>query len=479
LQFIFLLQFSKEIILLEVMESSDLYKNFKGKRVLVMGLGRFGGGIGVSKFLAQEGAHVKVTDLAGEDELTESIKQLAGLNIEYHLGGHREEDFAEADLIVVNPAVHKDSPWLKVAREHKVRLTSEMNIFFALCPTPIIGVTGSNGKSTTTAMIGEILKASRGKANNQQGNSKVWVGGNIGQGSLLARIKEISRADIVVLELSSFQLYDLGEVECSPHIAVVTNIAPNHLDWHGSMKEYINAKQNIFRFQNQNDYLVLNSEDEELKKWGELTDSKVVWYPEGDRGLRNREYEIEDIKLKVPGRHNRMNAAAALAAVGTMGLDLAEALKALEEYAGLEHRLEFVGEIEGVRYYNDSIATTPESAIAALESFNQKKIMILGGYDKKIPFEGLVKKIAGEVEAVVLIGEVRDTLADLIERERKDRKERLPVWEKADTLEQAVSLCREYAKEGMVVLFSPGCASYDMFRNFQERGEKFKGLVNG
>jgi len=460
------------------MENNNLYKNLQGKKALVMGLGRFGGGIGVSLFLAERGALVTVTDMAGEDELADSIKQLESLNIEYHLGGHRKEDFVDTELIVVNPAVRKDSRWLKVAREHKVQLTSEMNIFFSLCPAPIIGVTGSNGKSTTTAMIGEILKAARGKANDRQENGKVWVGGNIGQGSLLARIKEISKDDIVVLELSSFQLYDLGEVRCSPQVAVVTNIAPNHLDWHGSMKEYINAKQNIFKYQRPNDYLVLNNEDEELKKWGELTNSKVVWYPE-DKGMgRSSGPGLEDFKLRVPGRHNRMNAAAALAAAGTLEVEPTGALKALEEFVGLEHRLEFVREIEGAGYYNDSIATTPESAIAAIESFKEKKIMILGGYDKKIPLEGLVKKIVGQVEAVILIGEVRDTLADLIERERKVGKERLPLCEKADTLEQAVSLARKYAKEGMVVLLSPGCASYDMFRNFQERGKKFKELVN-
>lgn len=441
------------------MYDSTIPENWADKKVLVMGLGRFGGGVGVCRFLAERGARITVTDLAGEDELAESVEQLRGLPITFHLGGHQEGDFTNSDLIIVNPAVRRNSPWLKLATENNVPLTSEMNLFFEYCPTPIVGITGSNGKSTTTAMIGEVLKTAY----------RVWVGGNIGQGSLLAKVDRIRRDDVVVLELSSFQLYDLAQLERSPHVAAVTNIAPNHLDWHGTMDEYVWAKKNVFRFQTRDDYLVLNREDEELVKWDKMSQSKVIWFPQ-----RNTEW----IELKMPGRHNQMNASAALAVGEIYGVKQEIARDVLCGFPGLPHRLEMVREFEGVRYYNDSISTTPESTIAAIEAFEENKVLILGGYDKKIPFDQLVRKIVGSVEAVVLLGQVRDTLAEMIEKEKQSRNEKLPTCEKADDFDKAVALARELARPGMVILLSPACASYDMFRNFQQRGERFRQLVD-
>ncbi|MCK4628975.1 MAG: UDP-N-acetylmuramoyl-L-alanine--D-glutamate ligase, partial [Sedimentisphaerales bacterium] len=339
-----------------------------------------------------------------------------------------------------------------------VPLTSEMNLFFRYCPAPIVGITGSNGKSTTTAMIAEVLKT----------DNRVWMGGNIGQGSLLAKVDRIQRDDIVVLELSSFQLYDLAQLERSPHVAVVTNIAPNHLDWHGTMDEYVRAKKNVFRFQTRDDYLVLSRKDGELIKWGKISKSRVIWFPSRD---------MERIELKMPGRHNQMNASAALAVGEIFGVKQETARDILRDFPGLPHRLEMVREIGGVRYYNDSISTTPESTIAAIEAFEENKVLILGGYDKKISFEHLVRKVVGSVEAVVLLGQVRDTLAELIEREKQSRNENLPTCEKADDFDHAVALVRKLAQPDMVVLLSPACASYDMFRNFQARGERFRQLV--
>ena len=440
------------------MYDSTIPENWADKKVLVMGLGRFGGGVGACRFLAERGARITVTDLAGEDELAESVEQLRGLPITFHLGGHRNSDFTNSDLIIVNPAVRRNSPSLKLATENNVPLTSEMNLFFKYCPAPIVGITGSNGKSTTTAMIGEVLKTV----------GHVWVGGNIGQGSLLTQVPRIQRDDIVVLELSSFQLYDLARLERSPHVAVVTNIAPNHLDWHGTMDEYVRAKKNVFRFQTRDDYLVLNREDEELIKWGEMTKGGVIWFPSKD---------MERIELKMPGRHNQMNASAALAVGEIFDVKRETACDVLRDFPGLPHRLEMVREIGGVRYYNDSISTTPESTIAAIEAFEEKKVLILGGYDKKISFDQLVRKVVGSVEAVVLLGQTRDTLAELIEREKQSRNESLPICEKANDFDHAVALARRLAQPGMVVLFSPACASYDMFRNFQQRGERFRQLV--
>jgi UDP-N-acetylmuramoylalanine--D-glutamate ligase len=441
------------------MYDSTIPENWSDKKVLVMGLGRFGGGVGACLFLAERGARITVTDLAGENELAESVEQLRGLPITLHLGGHRDSDFTNSDLIIVNPAVRRNSPWLKLAIENNVPLTSEMNLFFKYCPAPIVGITGSNGKSTTTAMIAEVLKTA----------GRVWVGGNIGQGSLLAKVDRIQRDDIVVLELSSFQLYDLAQLERSPHVAVVTNIAPNHLDWHGTMDEYVRAKKNVFRFQTRDDYLVLNREDEELIKWGKISKSEVIWFPSKD---------MKRIELKMPGRHNRMNASAALAVSEIFDVKQETARDVLRDFSGLPHRLEMVREFEGVRYYNDSISTTPESTIAAIEAFEENKVLILGGYDKKISFDQLVQKVVGSVKAVVLLGQVRDTLAELIEREKQSRNENLPICEKADDFDHAIALARKLAQPGMVVLLSPACASYDMFRNFQQRGERFRQLVS-
>jgi UDP-N-acetylmuramoylalanine--D-glutamate ligase len=434
-------------------------KDLAGKKVLVMGLGRFGGGTGVARFLVAQGATVTVTDLADKHQLAEPLASLADLPITYHLGAHIEDDFVKSDIVVVNPAVHSDSLWLKLARKNHVTLTSDMNLLFAWSPAPIVAVTGSNGKSTTTAMIAAVLSKVK----------KTWVGGNIGGENLLEKISQIQPNDIVVLELSSFQLYALGGKKRSPHIAVVTNMTPNHLDWHGSMKEYVRAKQNILSHQNENDCVVLNAEDAALQDWDKLAKGKVLWY---------RASDAEGIALKIPGKFNQSNAAAAVAVGQIFNIDRDQISSALQEFQGLPHRLELVREIAGVRYYNDSISTTPESTLAAVGAFEEKKILILGGYDKKIPFDELADKLAGQVEVVVLMGQTQHILAELIETAKQKHSMELPICKKVDDLPPAVSLARQHAQPGSVVLLSPACASYDMFTNFQHRGDSFKQIVN-
>ena len=436
-----------------------------------MGLGSFGGGLSVSQFLVKLGARVTVTDLRNETELTDSIERLADLPITWHLGGHVDADFTKAntDVVVVNPAVKPDNEYLKNTQQEKLQLTSEMNIFFDLCPAPIVGVTGSNGKSTTASMTATVLQAGAyEKARSKY--RKVWLGGNIGQENLLNHIDRIQLNDLVVLELSSFQLYDLGRIKRSPHLAILTNIAPNHLDWHNTMDEYVKAKQNVLRYQSPNDVAVLNRLDPEFESWPNLTPAKVVWYPPDSQ---------PEIALQVPGRHNQINASAALTAGEIFGVDPAAARKALGNYQALPHRLEFVRELDQVRYYNDSIATTPESAIAALDSFAEPKVFILGGYDKKISFTPLVKKIIDlqSVPTVVLLGQVREKLADEFQRCKLENHTDHPNCVKADSLAQAVNLARQSAPPGSIVLLSPACASYDMFPNFQHRGNAFRNLV--
>jgi UDP-N-acetylmuramoylalanine--D-glutamate ligase len=444
---------------------------FKDKRILVMGLGSFGGGVSVTKFLIERGARVTVTDLRPEAELQESLAQLEGLPIPYHLGGHVDADFTQAhtDIVVANPAVRPDNKHLVKARQESLQLTSEMNIFFTVCPAPIVGVSGSNGKSTTASMTAAVLRTGENKQAQTQ-YRKVWLGGNIAQENLLDSLDQIQSDDLVVLELSSFQLYDLGRIQRSPHVAILTNIAPNHLDWHGTMEKYIKAKQNIVRYQIQSDYAILNRLDSEITDWPDLTLSRIIWYPP--------KTPVE-IPLQVPGEHNQINASAALAAGDIFGIDPDAAKHALGKYQALPHRLEFVRELDGVRYYNDSIATTPESTLAALEAFKEPKVFILGGYDKKISFSAMVHKIvtSQSVPAVVLLGEVRETLFDEIERCKQQYQKKEPQCVRAESLAQAVVLTRQLASPGSMVLLSPACASYDMFQNFQHRGDAFRQIV--
>ncbi len=433
-------------------------QNISGKKILVMGLGRFGGGVGAARFAAEHGAIVTVTDTNSAEKLQSSIDQLSDLDITYHLGEHVESDFTSADMIIVNPAVPQENEYLEIARKAEVGLTTEMNLFWQYCPAPVVGITGSNGKSTTTAMTYHVLTRCMPE-------KKVWLGGNIGKGSLLAKIDQVGPDDIVVLELSSFQLEDLAQLQRSPHIAIVTNIAPNHLDRHGTMANYITAKQNILKFQGENDYAIICGEDHQLDSWMNIGKAQ------------KQRYEEIAVDLMVPGRHNRLNAAAAVAAAGKFDINAEQAKAALSDFSGLEHRLEFVTEIDGVKYYNDSISTTPESTIVAIDAFSCTKILILGGYDKKLPFKEMAAKIAGNVKVAVLIGQTADIIANDIEEAKADRDFLLPKIIKCDTFENAIAATKETATKGDVVLLSPACASYGMFENFQQRGNIFKQIL--
>ncbi|MEE9200736.1 MAG: UDP-N-acetylmuramoyl-L-alanine--D-glutamate ligase [Candidatus Brocadiales bacterium] len=461
---------------------------FRGKKITVMGLGLFGGGAGLARFLAHQGAGLVVTDLKTEEQLASSLASLdvSGTSpIEFHLGGHREGDFKHVDMVMVNPAVPKDSRFLQIARENNVPFETEMNLFFKLCPAPIIGITGTKGKSTTTALVGEMLR--------QQGR-RVWVGGNMGLGySLLEYMDEIEAGDLVVLELSSFQLDDLGELEMSPHLSVVTNIAPNHLDRHKSLTEYIDAKKNIMRFQGPDDYCVLNLDDEELRKWAAETSAKVFWFSAGKVVESGAFLENGNIHLrcgnvgqgeavvaclsdaKLPGAHNVVNMLTASCTAFLTGVEGKSIERAIRGFSGLEHRLEFVCEIDGVRYYNDSIATTAESAIAGLRAFERPVVLIAGGYDKGTPFDALAEECAKRAKSVILLGKTAKNIGELITRAKDGRD--APEILYASSLEEAVRVARGAAQRGDIVLLSPACASYDMFVNFVDRGRQFKALV--
>jgi UDP-N-acetylmuramoylalanine--D-glutamate ligase len=450
-----------------------------GCKVTVMGLGRFGGGLGAVRFLLSRGARVTVTDLLAAEDLAEPLSQLAGCPIDaYHLGGHVEEDFVDADLVVVNPAVPPTSPFLARAREACVLLTSEMSLFWQFNRSHTIGVTGSNGKSTTAAMTHAILQAAGVTSR---------LGGNIGT-SLLPEVDAIGPGEWSVLELSSFQLDDLDRLPASPNISVVTNFSPNHLDWHGSLAEYRRAKQSIVRWQTPDDVAVLNYDDADVRSWPTFGRRLGFGFRDpGCDGLYERGVEhvlrLDGSQrrfclrewLPLPGRHNIANAMAAACAALAAGADLDAVRRGLENYRSLPHRLEFVAEVLGRRFYNDSLATTPESAVVAISAFAQPVVLLAGGYDKQIDLTPLAQGIAERAKAAALMGQTADLLACLLE-EHADEGE--PPTCQCASFDEAFWWAVEHSDPGDVVLLSPGCASYDWFRNYAERGRRFSQLVD-
>lgn len=432
--------------------------DFRGRRVTVVGLGRFGGGVGVTRWLCQQGAHVTVSDLAPAESLVASLQQIEGCPATLHLGGHKPEDFLDAELLIVSPAMPKDHELLRQAHEAGTPRTSEINLFIERCPAPIVGITGSVGKSTTTAMIGQILSQ----------KFTTHVGGNIGK-CLLEDLPTIEEDHLVVLELSSFQLEDLPIIRLSPHVVVVTNLVPNHLDRHGTMDEYAAAKRNILRYQTPDDVLILNRDDAATAPWAHQAPSQVTYFdpmpPEDER-----------FALAVPGLHNQANAQAAWQAVRPFGISRDLAAAALHEFTGLSHRLQFVAEHDEIRYYNDSKCTTPAGAIVALEAFPLRNVVILlGGYDKAVPFEELGKALAQRAAGVVAFGQTRGAILAALEKHRTDHH--TPPAVSATDLKEALPHARQLAQPGQVVLLSPACASYDQFTNYEQRGDAFVSAI--
>ncbi|MHC4127090.1 MAG: Mur ligase family protein [Planctomycetota bacterium] len=417
--------------------------DLRGLRVTVMGLGRFGGGAGVARWLAEQGARVLVTDLLEPQRLAASLEPLAGHvargSVELHLGGHDEADFTRCDLVVANPAVPK--PWenryLQAADAAGVAVTTEIRLLVErLDRRRVIGVTGTAGKSTTAAMIHHVLV---------RAGEPAHLGGNIG-GSLLDTLSAIAPDDWVVVELSSAMLYWLGEAAqragrpgWSPHVAAMTNLQPNHLDWHGTFEHYAACKQGIFRHQAPGDHALVA---------GDLEAGPPV-------------------RLAVPGRHNQANARLAIAAACRgAGLDRARAADALGDFGGLAHRLQLVAEHGDLRFYNDSKATTPQATRLAVEAFDDASAVhvLAGGYDKKINLAAIVE-LAPRVAGLYTIGTTGRRLADAVAGEGHA--------EYCETLEAAAARAYGRMNAGDVLLLSPGCASWDQFENYVERGDAF------
>lgn len=503
--------------------------DFRGKRVTVMGLGSFGGGIGVVQYLVAQGAQVTVTDLKPSDELAAALSAIGeSPNIVRRLGGHDTRDFRKADLVVASPAVPRDNRYLEEARAAGVPITSEMNLFWERNPGRTICVTGSNGKSTTTALIYALLTVAGGASHLNApplqisgtaspesgvplspdsstkgtgvlqisapavGTSRVWLGGNIGK-SLLPVVEQIQPDDWVVLELSSFQLEDLTPLAPNPHVAVVTNFTPNHLDRHASVEAYRAAKQNILRWQSADRLAVLNQSDPDVLGW--RTNARKVFFGREDEGRQGvfavgfdsfkrralyrfgaREQVLPLGRwLALPGVHNFQNAMAAACTALVLGEGPAEIEAGLTRFEGLPHRLQLVAEAGGKKFYNDSKATTPEASLLAIEAFRTPVVLLAGGYDKGLDLTGLAQGIvARRVKAVALLGQTAARLKELL---READPHGVVAAKVHVTLEAAFQWANAQAAPGEVVLLSPGCASYDWFPNFEARGEEFTRLA--
>jgi UDP-N-acetylmuramoylalanine--D-glutamate ligase len=441
-----------------------------GQRALVVGLAREG--TDLVRYLVGAGAQVTATDRRGAAELGERLAALAELPVRYALGGHPLSLLRDCDCVYLSPGVPPDLPLVREARRRGIPLSSATALFFDRCPAPIVGITGSSGKTTTTALTGEVFRAA---------GRTVFVGGNIGV-PLLGRLTEITPDAWVVLELSSFQLELLTR---SPHIAAITNITPNHLDRHPSMAAYTAAKFQIVAHQQPGDWAVLNADDPVVaaapgagrRLWFSL-DGPVEGAYLADDWLVVRAADTETrvaprAEARLRGRHNLANALCACAIAQAAGIAPAAVRAALASFTGVPHRLELVAEIDGVRYVNDSIATSPERSIAALESFDEPIVLLAGGRDKHLPWDRWAAVVGRRVRHLVLLGEAQDLIAAAA---RAHGAAHVPQHRVA-TLDEAVALARDLARPGDVVLLAPGCTSYDQFRDFEERGARFRAVV--
>ena len=454
------------------MNTQQFFRYLKGKTVAFCGVGRTH--MPLIELFQEKGAVVTVRDQRPLEKLGENGEVLQSLGVELRLGEDYLQDLNE-DIIFRTPGMRYHLPQLEEARVRGCAVTSELELFFRLCPCKIYGVTGSDGKTTTTSIIAEFLKA--------QGRT-VHLGGNIGK-PLLPEIESIAPEDVAVVELSSFQLISMRE---SPDVAVVTNLSPNHLDVHKDMQEYIDAKKNILLHQGALSRTVLNAGNEitaafapEVRGdcWMFRRGAPVergVWC-DGENIYVHGEKLLEVSQIKIPGWHNVENYMAAIAAVWG-DVEPQTIRHVAETFAGVEHRAEFVRELGGVKYYNDSIATSPTRVISGMLSlFPQKILMIAGGYDKHIPFEPLGPAVCEKVKTLILLGSTAQKIQDAVMAAPQYR-EGCPEILRVETMEEAVAAAAAHAQPGDIVSLSPACAAFDLYPNFEVRGRHFKEIVN-
>ena len=453
---------------------TDKIKEFKehinGKDITVIGIGI--SNTPLIKFLLKHGANVTACDKKNKEALGDIACELEAKGVTLNLG----EDYLKnikADIVFKTPGLRYDVPELLALKEKGTYITSEMEEFMKICPAKIFAVTGSDGKTTTTTLIYTLLK--------EEGFT-CHVGGNIGA-PLLDRIDDIKESDYVVLELSSFQLHT---ITTSPHVGVITNLSPNHLDWHTDYAEYIDAKKSIMLYQGKDDVLVTNSSNEESEKIGK--NAKGIWRCfsskkdafvclDGDYIICNDEKYLNINDIKIPGKHNVENYMAAIAA--TYPIVSKETInKVAKDFGGVPHRIELVRTLDGVRYYNSSIDSSPNRTINTLNVFNEPIVLIAGGKAKGLSYEAIGQPILDKAKALILIGETSPDIEKAVKdaKEKAQSEKELPIYYK-ETYEDVVTLAKELATSGDVVLLSNASTSFDMFKNFEARGEYFKELV--
>lgn len=444
--------------------------DFRGKKVTILGLAREG--LDLAGFLCQQGAQVRISDRKSETALAAAIDALGGYPIAYSLGGHPPEEVLDAAVLFVSPGVPQESPVLQEARRRGLRVSSATQLLLELAPCPVVGITGSSGKTTTTSLVGDMLRA---------GGRHVLVGGNIGV-PLLNRLGELTPESWLVLELSSFQL---ETVDRSPHTAAITNLTPNHLDRHETMEAYAAAKERIFLFQGSQDWTILNADDPGSQHYCPparvlrfaLSEERLAGADGAflrDEALVVRASAREEIvclttDVRLRGRHNLANVLTACAVAAATGLPVAAMRQVAVRFTGVAHRLQVVAEHGGVRFVDDSIATSPERSIAALHSYDEPIILIAGGRDKHLPMEEWAQVIVERVHHLVLLGE----MSGLVERAVRQADPEYTAISRAADVDDAVARSANVARPGDVVLLSPGGTSFDMFADFEARGDAF------
>lgn len=444
----------------------------KNKNVLVIGLGITG--LSAVKALDRLQANIYLYDSKSKDDLREFLSEIKNINIKKYLNG-KMPDLKEIDLIVKSPGVAPDIPILLRAKAEEKEVISDLELYYRLkTGKNVIAITGTNGKTTTTKLVGEIF---------EKALYNTFVAGNIGIG-VLDKVFEIQENDILVVEASSYQLENI--VTFKAHISAIINITPDHIAWHGSFENYIDSKLKILKKQDKNDYSILNYDDKILREVGKKMNSNLIWFSREkklDEGAyiedgwivfkrkskKNKIIKIEDIQI--PGDHNLENILVAVTIATLMGIDIRSIEKSVKEFKGVEHRIEYLGEKGGVSFYNDSKGTNPDSTIKAISAINSPIVLIAGGYDKGSDFNKLIEAFDGKIKDLVLLGQTKEKIRQAAMSRGFDR-----VHITAD-MKEAVQLSYKIANKGDNILLSPACASWGMYRNFEERGVDFKNIV--
>ena len=459
----------------EKLEEFNNYIRFR--KIAIIGLGV--SNIPLIDYMYEKKATVTVFDDREEKDINpQIIKKIKEYKINYYFGKDNLKHLDNFDIIFRSPSCLPTKPELVQAAENGALVTTEIEMLMKMCPCKIIGVTGSDGKTTTTSLIHAIL--------NKAGYT-TYLGGNIGT-PLFTKLPEMEPNDIVVLELSSFQLMNM---HVSPDIAVITNITPNHLNIHKDYQEYIDAKKCIFKNQNENGILILNYDNDITRECSKEAKGKVIFFSSKEKldngfivdedivkecndGVRKHILNTDEVILR--GNHNFQNIATALAATKTL-VDTDVAVEAIKKFKPVEHRIEFVREIDGVKWYNDSASSSPTRTISGLNAFKENIILIAGGYDKNLEYQPLAKPVVDKVSTLILIGQTAEKIYDVVKNEAEKENKKINI-NMCDTLEQTIEIAKKSAKKGDIVLFSPASASFDMFKNFADRGNQFKDLVN-